>query len=433
MKICLQPKASEKAAALIAALIFTLLATGLFATYLALINYENNSVTRSQSWNCALAYAEAGIDEGLAQANSGSGFAANDWGSSSANGVRTYGPVTRNLNGGSYTASIVITNNVICVYSTGTAAIPNSDNTVSRTVKVVVANLGLIPVAFAAVNGINFNGYGIATDSYNSYNTNLSTGGLYDPNKTSTNGNVASVMGGIDIGNHIIVGSLYLGPNATYNSSVGQVQGTIYYDYNVQFPDATLPATDSNGNSINWDPVPTTVVLNSNGKIASVTHQITTDGYYLINDVSYPSATIEVATGVKAAFNVTSTTFSPTSVLIHGGTTNSGTAKIYLNGPASISIAGNTAIDSSNRPENLWYYGLPSLTSASFSGTSTFVGVLYAPEAGLTLNGGGGNIGVVGSTVAGRITMNGHYDFHYDESLGTNGSRGLIPVSWQEL
>jgi hypothetical protein len=30
--------------------------------------------------------------------------------------------------------------------------------------------------------------------------------------------------------------------------------------------------------------------------------------------------------------------------------------------------------------------------------------------------------------------LNGHYDFHYDESLATNGpTRGFIATSWQEL
>jgi len=33
------------------------------------------------------------------------------------------------------------------------------------------------------------------------------------------------------------------------------------------------------------------------------------------------------------------------------------------------------------------YYGLPGVTSVTFGGTSSFVGVIYAPEASLTLNG----------------------------------------------
>ena len=35
--------------------------------------------------------------------------------------------------------------------------------------------------------------------------------------------------------------------------------------------------------------------------------------------------------------------------------------------------------------------------------------------------------------MAGSVTMNGHYLFHYDESLGTNSAMTYKPVSWQEL
>jgi len=31
------------------------------------------------------------------------------------------------------------------------------------------------------------------------------------------------------------------------------------------------------------------------------------------------------------------------------------------------------------------------------------------------------------------VTLNGHYDFHYDTALATNGiSRGFVVSSWQE-
>jgi len=60
--------------------------------------------------------------------------------------------------------------------------------------------------------------------------------------------------------------------------------------------------------------------------------------------------------------------------------------------------------------------------------------VLYAPDSVLTLNGGGNNIGIVGAAIARQITMNGHYNFHYDESLATNGyTRDYVVNSWQEL
>jgi hypothetical protein len=62
------------------------------------------------------------------------------------------------------------------------------------------------------------------------------------------------------------------------------------------------------------------------------------------------------------------------------------------------------------------------------------VGVIYAPSAELTLNGGGNNNGLIGSSITKTITMNGHYDFHYDEALGNLGpAAGFAPTSWTEL
>jgi len=55
-------------------------------------------------------------------------------------------------------------------------------------------------------------------------------------------------------------------------------------------------------------------------------------------------------------------------------------------------------------------------------------------EADLTLNGGGNNNGLIGSSITKTITMNGHYDFHFDQSLLTAGpNRGFITTSWQEM
>ena len=60
--------------------------------------------------------------------------------------------------------------------------------------------------------------------------------------------------------------------------------------------------------------------------------------------------------------------------------------------------------------------------------------MMYAPNAALTLNGGGSNNGFIGSCIVNSIVMNGHYDFHFDENLLTAGPRrGYLATSWQEL
>lgn len=419
----------ERGVALIITLSFAVLCGVILGSYLLLIKSDSKMINRSQDWNCALAYAEAGVDEALAQINASPGnFAANSWGGSSA----TYGPMTRNMANGYYTVSIV-GSAAPTIYSTGFVNVAISGQQVSRVVKVSAQQLGLFPVAFAAINKITLNGNGITSDSYNSHMLGVlsTTNGLYDPSKTSTNGNVASVQGIVDPGNHTIVGSLYLGPTATYSGSQANVTGTIYNDYNVTFPPVSVPSPAGG-----WTaavPVATLTGYSKKGVPQyTYSYHFTSTGNYLITG-NYP---VVIDAGVTATMRVTASSFDMTGLTIHdgGNINNSGTGVFYMDGPSSITAAGNGAIDASGRPENLWIYGTPSLTTITFSGNAQFTGVIYALQADIKLNGGGNNsLDVAGSVVVNSITDNGHFALHYDEYLSTLGSRGFIPISWQEV
>jgi hypothetical protein len=338
--------------------------------------------------------------------------------------------VTRTLADGSYTVTIS-NDSAHTIYSTGYAAVPDTSQQVSRTVKVTVTTGQVSPfsVGLGAVGNINMNGNSVATDSWNSHTNALSSNGLYVPNLVSANGDVASEEGIVNIGNHTIDGNLYLGATASYTSGTNQVTGQIYYDYNIQFPNAALPTTDTNGNSISWLPAPTT---SSGGKKPVNTNTFTSSGYYIVNN----SNPIYVAPGVTATVDVQTTSFSPSTVSIGGSTTNSGSLIMYQDsGTATLGgNAGGGAIG--NRPENFVYFGLSNMTSITLSGTSTFVGAIYAPNATLTLNGGGNGNNLEGSAIVSGVTLNGHYDFHYDLALASllfGSNRGYIPTSWQEV
>jgi len=407
MKIRYQNR--EHGAVLVYALLLAVIIGVTLASYLVLAGVQHRSVARSQSWNGALDLAEAGIEEALQHMNTTpDDLSVNGWGASAAG---THGPVSRTMANGRYSV-LISTNPIMTIYATGQVAAPISGTFISRVVKVTTLRLPLFNVALAAVEDIDMNGKGAATDSWNSHDPNLSTNGQYDPSKTSTNGHAASEGGIVDIGNHTIVGNLYLGPDASYEGNTGMITGTIYYDYNIQLPDAELPSTT-------WLPAP----------VAGNVHTFTVSGDYVVSD----SKAIVVEPGVIVRIKVTTSNFSPSSVQIHGGTTNSGTLTVYqISG--SMAVAGNSSPNGSGRPENLWYYGLPGVTSISLSGTSTFIGVIYAPSATLALGGGGASYNLIGSSITRTVTLNGHYLFHYDESLANLGpARGHVPTSWQEL
>jgi hypothetical protein len=259
-----------------------------------------------------------------------------------------------------------------------------------------------IPILTGAIltrGNLSLNGNGPATDSFNSADPNLSTNGLYDPTKTSTNGNVACEQGVVNLGNHTVNGNLHLGPDAAFVSSTNQVLGSIYYDAAVYIPDAALP-------NLTWWPAPVT----------NNVHDFTSDNTalfqtFFLND----SLSIQVEPGVTVILDVQSTNYAPASITILGGVTNSGTLVIYQES-GSATLFG-TGTGPGLRADSFWYFGLPQVTSVTLGGNTTFVGVIYAPEASLTLNGGGASNYFVGAFVIGTMVLNGHYMFHFDENL----------------
>ena len=112
----------------------------------------------------------------------------------------------------------------------------------------------------------------------------------------------------------------------------------------------------------------------------------------------------------------------------------SGRLELYSAAP-SVALAGNNTINSAGFADNFHFWGLPTCTSVTFSGNAGFTGTIYAPQAAFTLNGGGNDIiDFIGASVTKSVTMNGHFNFHYDEILGRIGpSRGFYITSWTEL
>jgi Tfp pilus assembly protein PilX len=421
MKVVIRPKLKNRGSILVVTLALTAVLGTTLASYLILTAGQQQSISRSQRWNSALDLAEAGVEEGLAQMNaSPDDFSNNGWTVSS----NKYGPQIRSFNGGTY-GVVLLTNPSPTVYSTGNVTAPILGTVIKRTVRVTTQKLSYFNVGLGAVGNIDMNGNGMVTDSYNSHNTNLSTLGQYDPNKTSTNGDVASVGGIVNIGNHTIDGNLYLGPTASYTSGTNQVEGTIDKNYNVNFPDVVLP----NGAS-SWTAAPL------QGTNSNQTNWITTTGgKYTVNN-NYP---IVVAAGVSnVTINVTVENWSPGTINLLGGTTNPAYLTAYISPPTSggsISIAGNaTGGAGGATPLNFILFGMPNLSTITFSGTSQFVGAIYAPDASLTLNGGGNSNNLMGSAIVQKVTLNGHYDFHYDESLSSLApAKRWVVNSWQEL
>jgi hypothetical protein len=107
--------------------------------------------------------------------------------------------------------------------------------------------------------------------------------------------------------------------------------------------------------------------------------------------------------------------------------------KVFVAG--DVSLAGNGLFNYTLDASHLALYGLPSTRNISISGNAAYTGIIYAPQAAITMNGGGNTVyDVVGAVVANTATMNGHFHFHYDERLGRSKILSKYSVaSWREL
>lgn len=420
--------------------LFVLSLMGFFIyAYLYTLRTQRGLVTRSQGWNAALGLAEAGIEEALGQVNPGASAPAvdrslNGWGAP-VGGL--YGPMSRTLTNGSY--SVVITTDPFPIlYATGYVAVPSIPATLTRVVRVTTTNAPLFSAALAARYNINLGGNSMYTDSFDSSNLSLSENGRYPVDyvstRTSTNGDVASFGGLVNVANTDIKGQLLLGPTASDTIGAnGVVTGGITNDFNYEFEDVVVPQT-------NWLPAITTNMVLAT--TAGTSNYLYTYQYVFGPNSLYPNNggnySISGLVGSIYVSNVNVTlkltgNATPPVIWVDGVGTNAGKLTIYMDGP-SFTVSGSSVVDGGNAA-NLSYYGTTNNTSITFGGNASFTGTLYAPEAAFSLNGGGASVyDFVGAAVLKSVNMNGHFNFHYDEALATSGpKRGFVPNSWEEL
>jgi hypothetical protein len=113
---------------------------------------------------------------------------------------------------------------------------------------------------------------------------------------------------------------------------------------------------------------------------------------------------------------------------------NDARLQMYAGG-SSCTIGGNGIINKGGYAANLTLICAPSVTSFTLNGNGEFTGVLVAPEASLTMNGGGsGDDNFTGAVMVNSVRMNGHFSFHYDEALARmQGSGRMLVTSWDEI
>ncbi len=415
---------TNKAGTLVVTLLTMAIISSLAASYLSLITSTNMSTIRSMAWNNAVPVLEAGIEEAMAHLNkNGSGsLAADGWSASSGGYVKSFQIGT---NGSYVSTTITPSGTTPVIESKGYVRVPLKTSTyVTRTVRVNTKLDALYAKGLVAKGQINLNGNNIRVDSFDSQDSAYSTSGQYDAAKYKENGDVATnsqLVNSLNVGNAEIYGDVSSGPGGSVAvGSQGFVTGTVSDDMNVSFPDVSAPTGSMS--------TPASGTVNG----TAYTYVLSSGSYIINGNLSLSGNTQRILVTGDAVLYVTGDVSLAGQSYIQVG--SSGSLKMYVAG-ASTSIGGQGVMNSAANASKFAYYGLPTNTSVSFSGNAAFTGTIYAPSAALSLGGGGSNTyDFVGSAIASTATLNGHYNFHYDEMLGRTGtSRGYVATSWNEL
>jgi len=412
----------------------------LMLSYLSIVQSQHLSVTRAQSWNSAIVTAEAGIEEGLAQLNA-AGVSTNNLGTNGWTdlGGGTYRK-TNSVGGNSYVASILIspavTNPYPVVVSTGYVAGPISGPALVRSVRLNTRPRPALGVGSGIVmkSTVDFSGQGVTVDSFNSSNTNYSTGGLYDPAKARDQAIVTSLSNAtnaISLGNGDIEGTVHTAPGGVVDfngGSVGDANWVTNGNQGIETGHDVADASGTLGDVVLPDETWMTP-LAGHSKIGGFQYKYVLDDSSPWEMTALDNSLYVSGTNVILYVNGDVKISSGMQIYVAPG------AKLTMYVSGSTSIGGNGVINPSGQAQDFSYYGLPSNTSVDMNANANFVGTIYAPEADVSLGGGGSNYyDFIGSAVGNSLKMNGHFHIHYDEALAdVPAYNGYLANSWDEI
>jgi hypothetical protein len=461
--------------------VITMIVVGvMLAAYLKLVSVQGNLAARSQNWNRGIPIVEAAVEEAMAHLNAN--------GMPEANGLVTVANLSRSADGWSadsatgpwhkegyidgdkyyviidrwdgtttnfpdiMAASYVQQNQAYAHnwnWNSGSAFLavitPNmfptngASGTSRRLVSCGLTNIPMFTKALVAKHGIDMNGNGVYTDSYDSRIAGRNVNGRWDMSIRRDHGDIASndtVTNAINVQNANIWGRVATGPLGTINvGSQGKVGDAAWQsvgpsgsikpgwstdDMNVEFADVVLPNPAGGWNG--W-PGGGTVNGVSYGTVFNA------PGYYKKTSGSVGGKICINAQNVVIQVD-TGWSFNGQDQMTISSNAN---CAIYLN-CASADMQGQGIVNGQGRPDQCYIYGTSLLRSFDAGGNGETTAVVYAPYADVTMHGGGSSDqDFSGAIMANSFRFVGHYTIHYDEALARVGTwKGFTITSWNE-
>jgi hypothetical protein len=233
-------------------------------------------------------------------------------------------------------------------------------------------------------------------DSYDSSKGSYS--GAHGPNGSIGTNSIAN--GAINLsGGALIYGDALVGPGGNPTKAITTSGGAVIYGSEGALSSAKsmTPMTDPGG-----------------GTSTSFTNGSTlTSGTYRVSSINLSGSGVGTINGNVTLYVTGNMTVSGSAQIV---VSQGSSLTVYVSG--SISVSGGGIVNKNLNAHNLTIYGTSTCTTASYSGSSAFYGVIYTPKASTSISGGGG---IYGSIIGGSITISGGAAVHYDESLGNIG------------
>jgi hypothetical protein len=402
--------------------LFTGLTIGIvLASFLTLVASRYKLTARSMSWNVAMPVAEAGVEEALTKLNTSFAVpASNGWTAATLSGQTVY-TKSRTLPDGSYynVAIYNATANNPIIYSSGFAPSPlAAGKFITRIVRVNLTNRATVFFRAIAANGqVTLTGgpgidsFDSAMGPYNTYSNRFANGGVATTSR---------LPGAINIGNAKIFGTVSTGPGGTVSAGPGGSVGDLAW---VSSKKGIQPGASDDtmnaafvANTAPSGPFITPVAVAGTMTLGN--------GSYSLNSFSGTGKGTPLIVSGRAVLYVPGN-FSlggGAEILIEPGAS----LTLYLGGNAT--IGGGGVVNQTGLAANFSILGLPTCTSISYSGNSSFNGTVNAPQAAFSAFSSSDSFGAI---IANSASLGGSGGFHFDESLARNFM--LLVNRWQEL
>lgn len=298
---------------------------------------------------------------------------------------------------------------------------------VAKQIEVYLSRRSLFANGITSRRGARFSGGNATVDSYRS------SLGVPSSTNRNDNGSVASVSvetDALDLSNSEIFGYVATGGSMPTVGPNGKIYGhdtpagvdvdpnRIALDFDSSFPEVIPPSSYD----VYIPAINNTRTLGTPGA--------TTPTVYQVGNISLGGSQALTIAG-PVVIHVTG------NVSVRGNAfilvADTGAAEFYVDN--SFDIGGNGVANATTIPANLLIYGSnPVHQEFKLHGNAALQAAVYAPNAHVSMQGGGSSGSMAGAVVANRVHINGNYSFHYDEDLADfSPSKSYRMDRWREI